>query len=230
MVNGKQKSVSHQASATFRVEDLKPWAVGMFNGGGSDGLVTLTVGKTGKITGKWQAAGLTWALNAASFATYDADAEIYTAYVTAKSGKMEEAWTLTLTAAGAVCQDAADELRWEAYQNNWKVEPWKSRAATFGKVPVVTVNVGGDQTVTLKFAASGAVTAAGEFVTGVDAKGNKVVVKATCSTVVTPEEMPDESGAFAASVYVYFPPKGAFAGCSARIRLHWNGTSFAVAD
>ena len=70
--------------------------------------------------------------------------------------------------------------------------------------------------------------AAGTFKTGVDAKGKDMVAKATCATAVCPDGEPDATGAFEASVFVYFPPKGAFAGYSACIRLRWNGTQFVV--
>ena len=69
-VGGKTKSVTHQASATFVVERMKPWAVGTFNGGNTNGIATLTVSNVGKLSGKWMSEDLTWTLSAASFDAY----------------------------------------------------------------------------------------------------------------------------------------------------------------
>ena len=76
-VNGK--SVNHQASATFKVEALPAWAQGTFDGaeewgtgnGEVAGLVTLTVGANGKISGKVNDADGTWTLAAAAFSSVE---------------------------------------------------------------------------------------------------------------------------------------------------------------
>ena len=93
---------------------------------------------------------------------------------------------------------------WTAWQNLWKDEPWKTAAKPFGKAPAVETAAG----VSLKFAASGAVTAKyGGY---------------SCSTVLIPVEGNEYE------VFVYFPPKGAFAGYGAVVPLVWNGESFSA--
>ena len=90
-----------------------------------------------------------------------------------------------------------------AWQNLWKVEPWKALAKPFAKAPAVTTPDG----VTLKFASSGAVTAKlGSY---------------SCSSVL----VPCGGGSFA--TFVYFPPKsGKFDGYAAEIPLLWDGEAF----
>ena len=172
-------------------------------------------------------AALTWSLAAGNFIDYS-PTDGFLASLVGTSGKL--AFTNELTVSTDAQGGLAQSERFMAAQNNWKVEPWKSRAATFGKTAAVVMSVGGDQPgeISLKFATSGAVTAAGAFKTGVDAKGKDMVAKATCATAVCPDGEPDATGAFEASVFVYFPPKGAFTGYSACIRLRWDGTQFVV--
>ena len=121
-----------------------------------------------------------------------------------------------------------DGVTWTAWQNRWKAEPWKTAAKAFAKSPQLTVDVNGG-TVILKFAAAGAVTASGKFVTGVDSRGNDIVYSATCSSVLI---LRSES---ACDAYVYFPPKKdakgnvTFAGYSALFPLEWDGAAFKLA-
>jgi hypothetical protein len=108
-----------------------------------------------------------------------------------------------------------------AWQYNWKVEPWKTLGKSFDKktlayaiLPdgsfseaedVLTAALSADvpARVTLKFAASGAVTVAGEFVTGYDEKKRKfTTVKASGSATLVPVD--DEHG----EVFIYLTPKG----------------------
>ena len=108
-----------------------------------------------------------------------------------------------------------------AWQYNWKVEPWKTLGKSFDKKTltyailvdgsfseaedVLTSALGADVTarVTLKFAASGAVTVAGEFVTGFDENKQKyTTVKASGSATLVPVD--DDHGA----VFIYLTPKG----------------------
>ena len=110
---------------------------------------------------------------------------------------------------------------WTAWQYNWKVEPWKTLGKAFDKKTLVyairangefidsdeaaTIALGEEVVarVTLKFAASGAVTIAGEFVTGYDAKkGKYTTVKATGSATFVPVD--EEKG----MVFIYLTPKG----------------------
>jgi hypothetical protein len=135
----------------------------------------------------------------------------------------------TVRPASAPSQDSVP-MEWTAWQNLWRTEPWKTMAKAFAKAPALEIEIedGAGGTVTLKFAASGAVTASGKFVTGKDARGRDVVHSATCTSVL----IPDEDGAPAAyRVHIYFPPKaGKFEGHAADITLAWNGAEFTLRE
>ena len=199
-VNGKMKSVTHQASATFIVEGMKPWACGTFNGGNTNGIVTLTVSNVGKISGKWMSEGLTWTLSAASFDAYISSEQMYVATVIGKSGK------LVMTNEIEVTENGVSSPLFEAWRNGWKEEPQKSLAT---KLKGQKVQVG---EVLLTIGANGAVTAKGTFITGFDEKKQKdIIYSASCSTVLIPTA---EAGVY--RIYLYFPPKsGKFDGFSA---------------
>ena len=81
--------------------------------------------------------------------------------------------------------------------------------------------------ITLKFAATGAVTASGKFVTGQDASGRDIVYSASCSSVLIPDAMwPDPSSG---RVFLYFAPKaGKFDGFGDEIPFVWDGVDFSV--
>ncbi len=115
---------------------------------------------------------------------------------------------------------------------DWKAEPWKTVAKPFAKAPQLVLPVAGGQPgeIALKFAASGAVTAAGRFVLGTDAKGKEIVHSASCAAVVVPETEPNAGGAFKAVVHLYFAPneKKGFAGHVRLVKLRWTGTAFEV--
>lgn len=222
-----KSSVSYTVLLT--VTPLPDWAQGTFAGGGvGGGLAALTVAKTGKLTGKWLAEGLTWTLAADAFAAFDGEAQTYFATLVGKSGK--QAFTNDLTLAGGAFGGVATATDlFTAGQNIWKRAPWKALAASFGRAAPVTVAVAGEQPgeIAFKFAASGAVTATGAFVTGVNAKGLDVIAKATCASTLLPCTAPGADGSFEAEVAVYFPPKGAFAGFSRTYRFRWDGTQAA---
>ncbi len=115
---------------------------------------------------------------------------------------------------------AAVEGWFEAYTVNWKVDPWKTLGKSFDKKVQVyairadgtfidgddaaTVALGADVTgrVTLKFAASGAVSVSGEFAIYDEKKDKYTTVKATGSATLVP--IGDERGA----VFIYLTPKG----------------------
>ena len=236
------------------VDAIETWAVGTFDGSvggtgngeaGTGGLVTLTVNSAGKISGKLLEGGKTWTLSAANFDAYDAEAGIYTATVLGNSGKETVTNEVTVSAETVPCKrgvvngrdvrspSATGEtpvvpVEWTAWQNLWKVEPWKDGAKPFAnkKLPVTVDGVDGvfkSGKLELKFAASGAVTASGKFVTGEDANGKVVEYSATCSSVLIP------AGEDAYSVYLYFPPKaGKFDGYAAELSLVWDGTEFSI--
>ncbi|MBQ0031430.1 MAG: leucine-rich repeat protein [bacterium] len=175
-------------------------AEGTFNGGGENGLVTLTVAKTGKISGKYLADGKTWTLSAAGFDTWEDDDRM-TAMLTAKSGK--EVKTVRLAyeddyiCASLTSGEDFESPLFEAWRNEWKTEPQKSLAK---KLKGRKVQVG---EVLLTVGANGAVTAKGTFVTGFDEKKQKdITYSASCSTVLIPTE---SEGRYV--VCLYFPPK-----------------------
>lgn len=109
----------------------------------------------------------------------------------------------------------------EAYTVNWKVEPWKTLGKAFDK-QIRTYAIVSDGTisereddlsaslgesiagrVSLKFAANGNVSVAGEFVAGYDAKKARyATVKATGAATLVPVD--GERGV----VFVYLTPKG----------------------
>ena len=108
-----------------------------------------------------------------------------------------------------------------AWQYNWKVDPWKALGKKFDKATMayaimadgsfsegeedLASALGADVVgrVSLKFAATGAVTIAGEFVTGFNEKTQKyTTVKATGSATLVPV---DEGGGY---VFIYLTPKG----------------------
>jgi hypothetical protein len=78
-------------SMKLNVAALPTWAVGTFKGkgkfGGKDADVTLTVGKTGKISGKFVVTGKAYSFTAVSFAEFDAEGVLRTAKGTMKYGK-----------------------------------------------------------------------------------------------------------------------------------------------
>ena len=243
---------------------LPDWAVGTFNGhaermGQPDGLVSMTVAANGKISGKLLRDGLTWTLSAPSFDAARAPetgSPVFAATVVGKSGKQavtneveaaEEAGrgvvsSLAANAAGGT-GEAYDE--WAAWQNLWKTAEWKDVARPFAKAPALEVvpevpSVSpvpfASGAISLKFAASGAVTASGKFVTGQGANGKDVVYSATCSSVLIPvAEESDGNYSLSAvtySLHLYFPPnaKKGFGGHAAEIALRWDGTAFSLAE
>ena len=224
----------------------------------TSGLVTLTVAANGKISGKLIDADGTWTLSAASFDAYDAASETCEATVIGKNGKMAITNVVEVSAEevrlagdgspyrrGGVNALAARSTgstggspvleEWIAWQNLWKTEPWKTDAKPFAKASALAIDAGSRDacpypgTITLKFAASGAVTASGKFVTGQDAKGKDVVYSASCSSVLVPEADAAGAGRPLYRVFLYFPPKaGKFEGYADEVSLVWNGVGFTV--
>ena len=80
-------------------------------------------------------------------------------------------------------------------------------------------------TIELKFAATGAVTASGKFVTGQDAKGKDIIYSASSSSVLIPDSEVYYNDNHA--VYLHFPPKaGKFDGYSVEVPLFWSDAMF----
>ena len=229
---GKSKRVY---PVEMTVLPLPAWAVGTFNGGGDLGQVSLTVAKTGKLSGKYLSDGLTWSLAANSFDSIDESGEVYRATLIGKSGKLA-----MTNEVGVACDSMggfAESIDYIAYQNNWKLEPWKTIGKPFTKAAaleyedsasVAGVSVPG--VLTLKCAASGAVTVKGSFVTGVNERtGKDIIYTASGSAVLAPQSEPDETGVFDAVVFVYLPPKaGKFDGYARYIGVRWTGVDWMI--
>ena len=116
---------------------------------------------------------------------------------------------------------------WTAWQNLWKTEPWKTTAKPFARAKALEIEVD-DGVVTLKFASSGAVTARGRFVTGLNERtGNDIVYSASCSTVLIPDATDETGNRY--FLHLYFPPRaGKFDGFSATATLDWDGEAFSL--
>ena len=212
------------------VDPIQPWAAGTFNGGSVDGMSTLTVAATGKISGKHLADGLTWTLSAARFDGYDGAR--YFATVSAKSGRTVRELSLVINSEVADCDavlldnspvDAGALADIDLFQTFWSTKEGKAAAKPFANK---TLRLEGDDyAIDLKFAATGAVAAKATFVTGYDEKKQKdVVYTASCSSVLIPQ------GGVDYCLYVYCPPKPSskFNGHSERVSLSWNGDGFTL--
>ncbi len=208
------------------VDPLPAWAVGTFNGGtleefGSPfpapmcmdivGTASFTVSSSGKVSGKATEGTAAWTLSAPSFTAYDAANGRLVAEVVGKSGS--NAFTNELFFAEGALGGVATNRYFEAFQGNWKAEPWK----TLGNGLANKVFDLGDG-VTLKFAASGAVSVSAVF-------GS---YKGSASSVLVPTSEPDGEGTFDGIVCVYLKPdpKKGFAGYGRVVRVRWDGTKF----
>ena len=216
---------------TAYVEAMQPWAVGTFYGGDAyGGLASITVANTGKISGKRiDDAGTSETISATEFNSYKADDCEYETVVSTKRGTSAGESDMTLTAMGTSLAKiqllAYDECY--LYAAPWKTEPWKTLAKKFTTADAKTLeikdvkdNEGNSGSLTLQFDASGSVKAKGVF-------GK---YSASCSSAVTPiTEISEPTDEFDAYLYVSLPAKkDKFAGYSAKLELHWNGTAFSV--
>ncbi len=194
------------------------------------GQVSLTVSAAGKVSGKALGDGLTYTLAApyyTGFEVIDGQSNFIADVTASWSYKEGTKAVKTNDVVQLVARDngiggcASVEDWFESYTVNWKVEPWKTIGKAFDKkalayailadgsfsedegalASALAADVKGR--VTLKFAASGAVTVSGEFVTGYDEKKAKyTTVKATGSATLVPVD--DEH----AAVFIYLTPKG----------------------
>ena len=224
------------------VDPLPAWAQGTFagvsyadvDGAETNGLAAVSVTAAGKVSAKQTAAGRAASFTAPWYDRHDAAEDAYHATLTAKVGAAVVTNRVTVRAAAHAATDAVpaetalgvmrgDLL--DAWQMDWRREPWKGFAAALAraKPPLAyAYEVVGDQpgTVALKFGANGAVTAAGTFTTGVDARGRETMAKASCSATLLPQ------GGDRYLVFVYFPPKGTFRGHARCLALAWDGARF----
>ena len=178
---------------------------------------------------KYLSEGKTWTLSAAYLDSYDEAEDEYVATLTAKSGKDERSETIRISEddVGGVILATGGLGLFSFVQTNWKVDPWKSIGAKFAKKTFELVGTDAglptdDDKVTLTFAASGAVTAKGEFA----AYGKKYSASGS-STLIPLSEPEGEANEFDCGAVVYFPPKsGKFDGFAKIVRLHWTGEKF----
>ena len=241
----KRNGVSTVTTAAFTVLDLPAWAQGTFDGGADEtfaagGQATFTVSKAGKLSGKWLSEGTNWTLSAASYDCYDAETASYVAQVVCKtgSGKKARVFTNELVVAKDSVGGAVTGERFLAYQNNWRIDPWKTLGKKVAKSPVFEFRPYADadddhtnDVISLKFAASGKVTVKASYFKSRSTKTGKISwTTASGSAVLCPQGLPDGTDAFPAVVFVYFPPKkgtptaeAAYAVC---VRLRWDGAKF----
>lgn len=235
-----RSSRTYQIDTT--VDPLPAWAQGTFSGvsyadadgAETNGLAAVSVTAAGKVSAKQTAAGRAASFTAPWYDRHDAAEDAYHATLTAKVGAAVVTNRVTVRAAAHAATDAVpaetalgvmrgDLL--DAWQTDWRREPWNGFAAALARArpPLACAyEVGGGQpgTVSLKFGANGAVTAAGTFATGVDARGRETTAKASCSATLLPQ------GGDRYLVFVYFPPKGTFRGHARCLALAWDGAGF----
>ena len=236
-----RSSRTYQIDTT--VDPLPAWAQGTFagvsyadaDGAETNGLAAVSVTAAGKVSARQTAAGRAASFTAPWYDRHDAAEDAYHATLTAKVGAAVVTNRIAVYPAAHAATDAVpaetalgvmrgDLL--DAWQTDWRREPWKGFAAALARTrpPLAyAYEVVGEQpgTVALKFGANGAVTAAGTFATGVDARGRETTAKASCSATLLPQ------GGDRYLVFVYFPPKGTFRGHARCLALVWDGEGFA---
>ena len=210
------------------VKPLPAWAMGTYNGGGEAGQATLTIAKTGKVSGKYLSDGTTWSLSAAHYETFSLEDEIGVLQVIGKKGK--NAFTNEVT-VGTLATDptigTVDAERFVAYQNLWKVEPRKTLAKAVAKAASLTFEAtdleGRTGTVKLSFGSSGTTKVKGTFTYGENSRGKPLTVSISGSGVLC------ATGGDSYVVYVYLAPKkGKFGGLVEKLDLMWDGTAMTV--
>ena len=223
----KVKNVSGavaELSVKVRVSALDAWAKGSFSGAALDGdevsgvVQSLTVSSAGKLSGKIVMGDLSYTLSAPSYSSYDGETGTYAALVVCKSGKIVvtnrievAAETVKTPDGGGMVRGRLDGDSFTAWQNVWKDAAWKSEAKIMAKAPAKTFELDDHSTlaVTVKFGASGAVTA-------------KCLGRSCTATLV-----PDAADPSFYSAYFYFPPKaGEDLGFAVWADMQWDGVEF----
>jgi len=189
------------------------------------GSATVTLAKTGKVSGKWISAGKTWTLTAGYLDCRGAD-DTSVATVTAKCSKEVE--TLTLVFAvndlGYGTVVAFDEDKQELFSATYV--PWKADAelkALAKDLKGKKFTVASDDGVKLAgtVGANGTVSVKGTFDIGATSPYTATV----SSTLV-----PVDDGLENLELFVYYAPKASkgFEGCAKTLRLRWNGSEFDI--
>ena len=213
----KKGMPNETATITLVVDALPTWAVGSFNGAIVDGdaveglVQNLTVAANGKLSAKLIDGASQLSLAAPSFDFFDEATGTYLATLTGKRGNIVVTNEIAIysTALGDGIRGIAECTHgdWIAWQNLWKDKAWTDAAASIQKrAPLVLSGLddglpGDDDTITIKFGASGSATAAAVFMTANDKTGAKVKYSASSSGVL----IPGSDGSY--WLYVYFPPK-----------------------
>ena len=234
-------------SFTYTVAALDAWAAGTKTGGGEGSVLTLSVGSTGKVSGKYQADGTTWTISSQSYSSYAVAEDGSTHYYwqgDAKSGSVVMPFAADVhvaeltnctrdvtvsampvadcTAGGAACA---------AYANVWGSQPYSTYAKVIAVSPALKLTpadlpgLADAETLTLKFGKNGTVTAAASL-SGVSGKKAVSVAKTFSTTVV-----PVSSGAdcaFRGQVFTFFAPdaKKKTKAFAARVGLRWDNFLF----
>lgn len=232
----------------YTVNPLHTWAKGTKTGGGERSLLRLTVGSTGKVSGKLQWGGTNWTFSASCLTSYAPGSEggTYTFSGRAVSGKVtlpisfdiEERELANCTSDVPVTRRGvatgsvrAGEEPFEAYASVWGVKPYSAYAKLLANAPSLKLKFGQlpglheAESLSLRFGKNGAVTAVGLF-KGVR-KGKSTDYKVSLSTTLVPVSATAE-GDFAAQVFTAFAPNASyrFKGFAARLPLVWDDFLF----
>ncbi|MGN0833330.1 MAG: putative Ig domain-containing protein, partial [Kiritimatiellia bacterium] len=204
------------------VQALPVWASGTFNGGGDGGLLTLSIGSAGKMSGKYLVGGTNWTLSAKSYAAHDVRNDVFTANLLASYGKTVLTNRVTVTGDAEALLGQLSCARFTGWWNGWKTAACRDVAKAIDRATNLTYAVESPVpgTIRLSFGASGAVMAQGTFVVGENARtGRDITYSASCSTVLCRQ---DDSNIL--TVFVCFPPKKhVFDGYFACLELAFDG-------
>ena len=234
-------------SFPYTVAPLQNWAKGTKNGGGASSAITLTVGATGKVSGKLFLGNTNWVISAKSLTSFEVKDSV-TNYVFAGDATFQKerlpieivlkasaltAGTedVTTTVLGMAEGKAESGETFTAWENVWSKAPYAGYATAMAKAPVLLFQYGEldglreEETLQLKFTSGGRVLTAGVFKDVTVPK--PVIYKPSATVPLIPQSM-REDGAIPALVYTWFAPNASrkFNGFFAGIGLRWDGTRF----
>ncbi len=200
----------------FYVMPLPEWAVGTFDGGGDGFTASLTVQKTGKVSGKLMEGTRTWTLSAGSLATGEYDPEegardVSIDVVAKCSGQKPNTNTVYLSSSG-LAGVATNEWLFAA-RSQWTTADYKALAKKmYAAGNVVVENEEG--TFTFRVGTSGSMTVGAKFAGGYSASASVPLVATACG-----------DGRLEALGYLHFPPKTArnFPGFDAVVSVCHDG-------
>lgn len=200
----------------FYVMPLPEWAVGTFDGGGDDFTVSLTVQKTGKVSGKLMEGTRTWTLSAGSLATGEYDPEegardVSIDVIAKCSGQKPNTNTVHLSSSG-LAGVATNEWLFAA-RSQWATTDYKALAKKmYAAGNVVVENEEG--TFTFRVGTSGTMTVGAKFAGGYSASASVPLVATACG-----------DGRLEALGYLHFPPNTArkFPGFDAVVSVCHDG-------